>query len=175
LTTLLEDYEAHPPAYNVVIYNPAEACRRGITLREETVFLNGQPRTIARAHWGPSGRLIFIDQIKEETHHILFPAFDLILTRAGGGTVNDAIAFRAPLVLVEEPGMWQVEQIRRACVEMGLAESASLEEFRHLGRKCVEAAGGDLKPLFQLKQRMSPIPNHTEGWAGQFLLGANML
>jgi UDP-N-acetylglucosamine:LPS N-acetylglucosamine transferase len=38
---------------------------------------------------------------------VLFSAFDAVLTRAGGGTVNDALAHHVPLLLVEEKHMWQ--------------------------------------------------------------------
>ena len=124
-------------------------------------------RTIARAHYG---KLIFIGQVEAETHHVLFPAFDVVLTRAGGGTVNDAIACRVPLVLVEEPGMWQVEQIRQSCVALQIAESVTLEEFKLRGRDCVETDDGQLKRLKEQQERMQRIPNHGEVWLCQELL-----
>ena len=43
---------------------------------------------------------------------VLFSAFDAVLTRAGGGTVNDALAHRVPLLLVEEKHMWQALPLR---------------------------------------------------------------
>jgi UDP-N-acetylglucosamine:LPS N-acetylglucosamine transferase len=43
---------------------------------------------------------------------VLFSAFDAVLTRAGGGTVNDALAHRVPLLLVEEKHMWQALQLK---------------------------------------------------------------
>ena len=101
---------------------------------------------------------------------MLFPAFDLILTRVGGDTVNDAIASRVPLVLVEEPGHWQVEQIRQSCLRMEIAEGKSPSEFQDIGKKCVETEPSKLKDLEQQKQKMERFPNHSEIWLAQELL-----
>lgn len=170
LKDVLDEYAKEAPNYNVVIYNPAEAERRGIKVVEESVSLNGILWTIERAKWGPYEKLIFIGTLEGETHHVLFPAFDLILTRAGGGTVNNATAFRVSLVLVEEPGMWQVEQIRHSCLNMEIAESVKLYEFEKHGRECVESDSGALKELTDQRQKMREIPNHGEIWLCQELL-----
>ena len=174
LSGLVDTYEASPPSYNVVMFSPSEVARLGIKLTTETIVLNGTPRTIKRAKSERCDRITFIDTLEGETHHVLFAAFDLILTRAGGGTVNNALAFRVPLVLIEEPGMWQVEQIRRSCVTMGIAESFSLEDFRQQPRQCIETATGTLKDLAAQSQEMHNIPNHGEFWLCHELLAQAM-
>jgi UDP-N-acetylglucosamine:LPS N-acetylglucosamine transferase len=65
-----------------------------------------------------------------ETLQGLLPGVDLIITRAGGGIANDAIACRVPFVCVEEPGHWQVEMIRKNCEREGLTRTIPIEEFR---------------------------------------------
>ena len=50
----------------------------------------------------------------------LFPFVDLLVTRAGGGTVNDAIACRTPFVCVPERSQSQVEATLAACARRGL-------------------------------------------------------
>ena len=164
LSDLLNDYQANAPNYNVVIFSPSEANKRGIELSQENVAFNGIHLRIKRSKWNQSNKITFVDTLEGETHHVLFAAFDLVLTRAGGGTVNNAIAFRVPLVLVEEPGMWQVEQIRRSCVSMGLAEGVSLDDFMKNSRQCVEDTHGDLKDLKSHRMEMQKIPNHGEFW-----------
>jgi UDP-N-acetylglucosamine:LPS N-acetylglucosamine transferase len=161
---MLDEYQRKAPNYNVVILNPSEAAKRGIELKPETISLNGINSTIRRAKWHRCNKITFIDTLEGETHHVLFAAFDLVLTRAGGGTVNNAIAFRVPLILVEEPGMWQVEQIRRSCVRMGIAEEVSLDNFMQNSRQYVEDTNGELKDLQAEQMNMQKIPNHGEFW-----------
>ena len=60
----------------------------------------------------------------------LLPGIDLIITRAGGGIVNDAIACRTPFVCVEEPNHLQVEMIRQNCEKVRLTRTIRLGEFR---------------------------------------------
>ena len=169
LSNMLDDYASKAPNYNVVIFNPTEAGKRCIKLKPETISLNGIQSTIQRAKWNQCNKITFIETLERETHHVLFAAFDLILTRAGGGTVNNAIAFRVPLILVQEPGMWQVEQIRRSCLEMGLAEGVSLPDFMQNSRQCVEDSNGELKNLQAQQRNMQKIPNHGEFWLSHHL------
>jgi UDP-N-acetylglucosamine:LPS N-acetylglucosamine transferase len=60
----------------------------------------------------------------------LLPGIDLVITRAGGGIVNDAIACRVPLVCVEEPNHLQVEMIRKNCGKEGLTRTIRIGDFR---------------------------------------------
>ncbi len=165
-TELLDDYIVCPPRYHVVVYNPPEVRRRGIRL-------TGQPTAAGMLEWArhpACPQLVFLGRVAGETHHPLFAAFDLVLTRAGGGTVNDAIAFRVPLMLIEEPAHWQVEQIRAACQTMGICRTATLEEFRLGGRRLVETPGGELIRMESERTMMEQIPNHGEVWLARRLL-----
>jgi hypothetical protein len=166
LKDLVDSYKEHEPNYNVVIYSPSEVKNRNIKLTEESLKFNGVERKVRS---GKFGKILFIDNPIGEAHPVLFPAFDLVLTRAGGGTVNDAISSRVPLILVEEPGHWQVEQIRQSCLRMGIAKGIMLNQFQKLGRKCVESKD-TLKDLEQQKQNIMAIPNHGEIWLAQELL-----
>jgi len=60
----------------------------------------------------------------------LLPGIDLVITRAGGGIVNDAVACRVPFVCVEEPNHLQVEMIRQNCEKEGLTRTIRIGEFR---------------------------------------------
>ncbi len=162
LQGLIDNYERNQPEYNVVVYSPVEASRRGVNL----AYHNG----IERGTHPKAERLTFINRTIGETHHILCPAFDLMLTRAGGGTVNDALAHGVPLVLVEEPGMWQVEQIRQSCLSLGIAEGVTLKEFRGSPRACVESPDGGLRRLKEQRERILTVPNHSEIWLVRELL-----
>jgi hypothetical protein len=154
LKKLIDDYEKSEPAYNTVVFSPAEVERRGISLRKQG--------RVEKGILGNNERLIFIGQTVGETHHVLFPAFDLVLTRAGGGTVNDALACGVPLMLVEEPGMWQVEQIRQSCLRMQVAEGVELKDFKESPRACIESQKGELNKLEDRRARVLALPNHRE-------------
>jgi len=162
LEKMINDYETQPPQYNIVTYSPAEVKRRGIKME-----IQGG---VERGTSNKTERLIFVDRTFGDTHLVLFPAFDLVLTRAGGGTVNDAIACRVPLVLVEQPGMWQIEQIREACRREKIARVVTLGEFKKRPRACVESGNGLLKELENERSNMLAIPNHSEIWLVRELL-----
>jgi hypothetical protein len=162
LKKLIDDYERSEPAYNTVVYSPAEVERRGICLRKEGRVEKGVLRN--------NEKLIFVGQTVGETHHVVFPAFDLVLTRAGGGTVNDALTCGVPLMLVEEPGMWQVEQIRQSCLRMQVAEGVKLDDFKKSPRACVESQEGELKKLEDRRARVLALPNHREIWLARELM-----
>jgi hypothetical protein len=60
----------------------------------------------------------------------ILPAIDLLVTRAGGGSVNDAVACRTPFVCVREPAHSQVEEILKACQHWGLTRAIEPEQFQ---------------------------------------------
>jgi hypothetical protein len=70
------------------------------------------PVPTAPIHRRPASCLAFILGGASDSVQVLFSAFDAVLTRAGGGTVNDALAHRVPLLLVEEKHMWQALQLK---------------------------------------------------------------
>ena len=59
----------------------------------------------------------------------ILPAIDFMVTRAGGGSVNDAVACRVPFVCVEEPGHAQVMAILDACEARGLTRRIGWSSF----------------------------------------------
>lgn len=156
LTALFDSWVARPPSYQVVSYNPAEAARRGVAMRPYTV----DNCTITRGRWGD--QITFIGPLVGESHQPLFPAFDVVVTRAGGGTVNNALTSRVPLLLVEEAGMWQVEQIRQSCLRLGVAEGVTLAQFRAQGRGCWETDAGELRAFAGPRTALSEWGCHGE-------------
>jgi len=166
LGELIADYIRRPPLYHVVVFNPAEARKAGakMTVRRTAggaIELGPHPRC---------ERLKFLGSIIGETYHVLFAGFDVVLTRAGGATVNDAIAMRVPMVLVEERNHWQVERIREECLRMGLARAASLEEFSRRARALVETAQGELIMHAAARASMERIAREAEQWLVEHLL-----
>jgi hypothetical protein len=165
LSDLLSDYIARPPRYWVVAFNPVEAEKRGIRMSWKQ---SCQAQVACGSDRG-APRVIFLGDVRGETHHVLFTGFDLVCTRAGGGTVNDALAFRVPLVLVEEPGHVQVEQIRRSAEHLGLCRGVAWEEFRRHGRSLLEDDRGDLIRLPDVAAA-ARIPRHAEDHLARRLL-----
>ncbi len=104
---------------NVVFYIPRRIADRGAIARlANPAVARRCPRVRAFAPV-PGG-----------TTQELFPFVDLLVTRAGGGTVNDAIACRTPFVCVRECSQSQVEATLIACVRRGLTrvvDSIALE------------------------------------------------
>jgi predicted glycosyltransferase len=66
-----------------------------------------------------SGHIRWFEFPVGSTQQVLLPAFEVVVTRAGGGTVNDCLASQTPFVCVEEP-QWQVRLIERECKALGL-------------------------------------------------------
>jgi hypothetical protein len=80
------------------------------------------------------------DLVPGATLQAIIPAFALVVTRAGGGTVNDCLACKVPFVCVEER-QWQVQLIERECKAMGLIPAlreTSLDEFRKDPAGCID-------------------------------------
>ncbi|MCI0610784.1 MAG: hypothetical protein L0Z71_17195 [Anaerolineae bacterium] len=55
-----------------------------------------------------------IGPVRGATNQAIMPAFDLVVTRAGGGTVNDCLAAETSFVCIEQR-QWQVKLIEREC------------------------------------------------------------
>lgn len=92
-------------------------------------------------------------------------AFDFMLTRAGGGSVNDTVAGRVPFACVDEPGQAQVRAILHACLESNLTRSISWNTFRDdpvrvaLSQWAGESA---CRENGELATRLRGIPCHGE-------------
>jgi UDP:flavonoid glycosyltransferase YjiC (YdhE family) len=93
----------------------------------------------------------------------LLPGIDLVITRAGGGIVNDAIACRVPLVCVEEPNHLQVEMIRQNCEKEGLTRTIRIGDFRDCAiGEIVEKELGNQAGNRRIRKAMQGIRNGME-------------
>ena len=136
---------------NVALYVPRRiACRGAVARLNHPAVARQCPRVRAFAPV-PGG-----------TMQEIFPFVDLLVTRAGGGTVNDAVACRTPFVCVRERGHSQVEAIHATCLKRGLTrevDSAALE---------ADPLGTILAELDRTRDHramvavMRKIPNHAE-------------
>lgn len=72
------------------------------------------------------GKIAYIGFVKGNTQQAVMPAFDLVVTRAGGGTVNDCLAAGVPMAFIGEPQV-QVMLIEKACREDGLVPGPAVE------------------------------------------------
>ncbi len=98
---------------NLVVWFP-----RGALSMEEAVAFNRLQRV--RRLTLPDGGTI----------QKILPAIDYLILRAGGGSVNDAIAHRKPFVCVREPGQLQIEAILAECSRRELTWPVDIEGFR---------------------------------------------
>ena len=106
-----------------------------------------------------------------ETVQGLLPGVDLVITRAGGGIVNDAIACRVPFVSVEEPNHWQVEMIRTNCMRERLTRTISIAEFRTGDiAQIVERELGNKSGNTDIRKRMERISNGREDLVGEEII-----
>ncbi|MBM4262964.1 MAG: hypothetical protein FJ145_16225 [Deltaproteobacteria bacterium] len=102
-----------------------------------------------------SDRIRYFGPISGATQQAILPAFRRVITRAGGGTVNDAIAAGVPMTFIEEPQA-QVKLIERECIRLGLSgPAATLEEFRADPKRCIDRLVGMTLPL----PKVAPAPN----------------
>ena len=101
--------------------------------KETTEALKAQMRQSDKIRW--------FEYIKGSTQQIIMSAFDLIVTRAGGGTVNDALASNTPFVCVEEPQV-QVILIERECLKRGMIPDipeTRLVNFKKDPVRCIDS------------------------------------
>jgi hypothetical protein len=100
-----------------------------------------------------SDRIRYYGPVKGATQLAVLPAFDLVITRAGGGTVNDALVAGVRLAFVEEPQV-QVKLIERECIKLGLScAPATLAEFRNAPKACIDRL---VEPPV-LKPKVTPV------------------
>ena len=93
----------------------------------------------------------------------LLPGIDLVMTRAGSGIVNDAIACRVPLVCVEEPNHLQVEMIRQNCEKEGLTRTIRIGDFRDCAiGEIIEKELGNQAGNRRIRKAMQGIRNGME-------------
>jgi len=86
-------------------------------------------------------RIRWFDFVPGSTQQAIMSAFDLVVSRAGGGTVNDALASEVPLVCVEERQV-QVILIEKECLRQKLildVPETRLDKFRADPVGCIDA------------------------------------
>lgn len=92
----------------------------------------------------------------------IFPYVNLLVTRAGGGTVNDAIACRTPFVCVREPSQSQVEAILAACVRRGLTRVVDSAVLEADPLRTILAEMDRTRDNRKMAAAMEEIPNRAE-------------
>lgn len=92
----------------------------------------------------------------------VFPFVDLLVTRAGGGTVNDAIACRTPFVCVREHSQSQVEATLAACVQRGLTRVVDNAALKADPLRTILAELDRARDNRKMAAAMREISNHAE-------------
>ncbi|OHE78772.1 MAG: hypothetical protein A2107_07065 [Verrucomicrobia bacterium GWF2_62_7] len=92
----------------------------------------------------------------------IFPFVDLLVTRAGGGTVNDAIACRTPFVCVRERSQSQVEATLAACAHRGLTRVVDSTALEADPVRTILAEVDRALDNRRMATVMKAVPNHAE-------------
>jgi hypothetical protein len=138
--------------------------RHYIPVLSNPVGADKQTTDALKALMRESDKIRWFEFIKGSTQQIIMPAFDLIVTRAGGGTVNDALASQTPIECVEEPQV-QIVLIERECVKLGLIHKAvRIEDFQANPVRWIDALYDSrvTKPEFEAKLTALGIRNAAE-------------
>lgn len=107
--------------------------------------------------WPVAGceRVHILGEATRCTYQAIISGVNLVVSRAGGATVNDALACAVPRLLVPEPGHWQVDAIHRATVDEGYGVSLPYVEFVKDPGAAIHSQFLSLEPLWnQIRQRM---------------------
>jgi hypothetical protein len=142
---------------NVVLYVPYRLLGHDAVKRLD----EARPARVRRLQYIPGGTL-----------QEILPAIDLVVTRAGGGVVNDAVACRVPLACLPETSHPQVQAILEACLAQGLTRSADPAGFAldPVGTVLEEAERVEANRT--LSERMHSIPICGEAEVARAVLEA---
>jgi hypothetical protein len=112
---LIENYLARPkpPDHMAVLSNPKFSSPDIAAALKERIRREG------------AGRISWYEHIRGTPQQPLLPAFNLVISRAGGGIVNDCLATRVPLICLPEKQV-QIALIHAECVRAGLIPPATL-------------------------------------------------
>ncbi len=136
---------------NVAFYIPRRIAGRGAIARlNDPAVARRCPRVRAFAPV-PGG-----------TTQEIFPFVDLLVTRSGGGTVNDAVACRTPFVCVRERSQSQVEAILAACLRRGLTREVNDAALKADPLDTILAEFDRARDNRKMAAVMGEIPNHAE-------------
>ncbi len=124
------------------------------------VFAPYQPTAAQKRRLQDSANIRWFDFVPGGTLQEVLPTFAMVITKAGGGTVNDCLASRTPLVCVEER-QWQVKLIERECKRLKFIPTlreTSLDVFREDPVRCID--------LFVAKYAGGRCPRVSTGMEG---------
>jgi hypothetical protein len=161
--------------YNVLVFASADVRERitGVAL-EPTARTQKMQRDYAAGrsisarwveHWRPEGcrRVHVLGKLVNCPYQALLAGTDLVVSRAGGATVNDAIACGVPLLLVPEPGHWQVEAIHQAVIDQGYGLPLPHAEFVNDPVGALDARVQPFKPVWDhIRTQMLRVPRGCE-------------
>jgi UDP-N-acetylglucosamine:LPS N-acetylglucosamine transferase len=142
--------------------HPAQAERLEAEGIDVAVYIPSGAAALGDKLPAAQGRVRQVHFVSGGTIQELLPAVTLLVTRAGGGTVNDAVACRVPFVCVREPTQRQVAAILAACERQGLTRPIDYDDF--LG----DPIGTIVRELAQteanaaISARAQTIPAHGE-------------
>lgn len=139
---------------------------RGISLTptHRTLHLQGEyeqrKNTAERwvEQWVPAGctKVRILGNAVNCTYQAVIAGVDLLVSRAGGATVNDSIACGVPMLLVPEPGHWQVQAIHTAVLDDGYGLPLPHDEFVRDPKGALDARVQPFKPLWDhIRAQMS--------------------
>lgn len=152
-----------PNLVDAFLKHQDELERRNLTV---VIYLPTRLRTnpmIARVFCDPPPeRVRGFGPLKQGTIQTILPAFNFLVTRAGGGTVNDAVACRVPFVCVEETTMSQVQEILQACEDRGLTRRILWDKFTEAPMESILLEYDGQEANKAIVQEMKGIPSEGE-------------
>jgi hypothetical protein len=142
--------------------HPAQAERLDAQGIDVAVYIPSGAAALGARLPAAGGRVRQVHFVTGGTIQELLPAVSLLITRAGGGTVNDAVACRVPFVCVREPTQRQVAAILAACERQGLTRPIDYDAFLDdpIGTIVHELAQTEANAAISARARA--IPAHGE-------------
>jgi hypothetical protein len=107
-------------------------------------------------------RITELPIILNKTIQYILPAVDLVITRAGGGTVNDSVAQRTPFVCITEPFQSQVQEILNESILAGFTRVIDAKDFVKKPLDVILEQINLIRENNEAVHKMSLIPNKQE-------------
>ena len=163
--------------YHLLIYATDEYLK----VREQELAITHPVRpfsvnfVIPKLSDGTNSQKVKLLRFKQELiYQDIIDGMNLIISRAGGATVNDAIGRRVPLVLIPEPGQWQVERIRKALEDEGLAgQSIPFAVFTSNPKETIKEISSrvrDNAANARIRSNMEKIATEQEFWFAEEIM-----
>ena len=109
---------------------------------------------------GPN--VYFLNELRNATLQRILPCIDLMITRPGGGTVNDCVACRVPFVCLEEKSQPQCQSILYACITNGLTRIMNAEAFLNDPVSVLLKESDSAYDNKRIVEQMNKVPIHGE-------------